>query len=100
MVPCALPIPYSEKSICLTVSVLVTCVHTKGGHATARFLEGFFEGSLKEVLLRRVLRRYLVRVSVRREVLGRVLRRRECHRRSLQGRNTPFRRVQPPLRAL
>ena len=26
----------------------------QGGHATARFLEGFLEGSLKEVLLRRV----------------------------------------------
>ena len=47
----------------------------QGGHATARFLEGFLEGSLKEVLLRRVLRRRLVRVSLETEVLRRVLRR-------------------------
>ena len=33
----------------------------KGGHATTRFLEGFLESSLNEVLLRRVLRRCLVR---------------------------------------
>ena len=33
------------------------------GHATTRVLQGFFEGSLKEVLRRRVLRRCLVRVS-------------------------------------
>ena len=49
--------------------------HTKGGHATARFLEGFLEGSLKEVLHRRVLRRRLVRASIETEVLRRVLRR-------------------------
>ena len=36
----------------------------QGGHATTSFLEGFLEGSLKEVLDRRVLRRCLVRVSV------------------------------------
>ena len=49
--------------------------HAKGGHATARVLEGFVEGSLKEVLLRRVLRRHLVRISTETEVLRRVLRR-------------------------
>ena len=43
----------------------------QGGHATARFLEGFLEeGSLKEVLLRRVLRS-LVRVSIETRVLRR-----------------------------
>ena len=40
-----------------------------------RILEGFLEGSLKEVLLRRVLRRHLVRISVGTGVLRRVLRR-------------------------
>ena len=44
--------------------------------ATARFLEGFLEGSSKEVLLRRVLRRRPVRVSIETEVLRRVLKRR------------------------
>ena len=34
----------------------------QGGHATTCFLEGFVEGSLKEVLLRRVLGRCLVKV--------------------------------------
>ena len=48
---------------------------TPRGHTTARFLEGFLECSLKEVLLRRVLRRRLVRASIETEVLGRVLRR-------------------------
>ena len=47
----------------------------QGGHATARFLEGFLEGSSKEVLLRRVLRRRLVRGSIERGVLRRLLRR-------------------------
>ena len=37
-------------------------------------MEGFLEGSLKEVLLIRVLRRHLVRVSVGTGVLRRVLR--------------------------
>ena len=46
-------------------------VHARGGHATARFLEGFLEGSLKEVLLRRVLRRHVVRASVGTGVLRR-----------------------------
>ena len=41
-----------------------SCNHT-------RLLEGFLEGSLKEVLLRRVLRRRLVRVSIETEVLRR-----------------------------
>ena len=36
----------------------------QGGHATTRFLEGFLEGSLKEVLLRRVLCKRRVRFSV------------------------------------
>ena len=73
----------------------------QGGHATARFLEGFLEGSLKEVLLIRVLGRRLVRVSIllETEVLRRVLRRGGCYRRRLEGRNTPFRRVRPPSRA-
>ena len=57
----------------------------KGGHATASFLEGFFEGSLKEVLLRRVLRGLLVRVSIETEVLRRVFRRGGCCRRRLEG---------------
>ena len=48
--------------------------HTKKGHATTRFLEGFSEGSLKEVLLGRVLRRHVVRISIGTEVLRRVLR--------------------------
>ena len=47
----------------------------QGGHAAARFLEGFLEGSFKEVLLRGVLRRHLVRVSVVTGVLRRVVRR-------------------------
>ena len=46
---------------------------TQGCHATARFLEGFLEGSLKDVLLRRVLRRRLGGVSKETEVLRRVL---------------------------
>ena len=72
----------------------------QGGHATARFLEGFLEGPLKEVLLRRIPRRRLVRVSIETGVfLRRVLRRGACHRRRLEGRNMPFRRVRPPLRA-
>ena len=43
------------------------------GHATIRFLEGFLEVSLKEVLLGSVLRRRLdnARVSVGTEVLRR-----------------------------
>ena len=41
----------------------------------ARFLEGFSEGSFKEMLLRRVPRRRLLRVSVGTEVLRRVPRR-------------------------
>ena len=49
-------------------------VHTRKGWVLARFLEGFLEGSLKEVFLRRVLRRRLVRVSMETEVLRRVLR--------------------------
>ena len=49
---------------------------TPRGHATACFIEGFLEGSLKEMLLGRVLRRRLVRVSIETEVLRRVLRRR------------------------
>ena len=51
---------------------------TPRGRATSRFLEGFLEGSLKEVLLRRVLRRRLVtlvRVFSKDKVLSRVLRR-------------------------
>ena len=31
------------------------------GHATTRFLEGFLDGSLQEVLLGSVLRKHLVR---------------------------------------
>ena len=57
---------------------LENCSHradTKGGHARIRFLEGFLEGSLKEVLLTRVLRRRLVRVSPETEVPRRSLRR-------------------------
>ena len=57
----------------------------QGGHATARFLEGFLDGSLKEVLLRRVLRRHPVRVSAGTEVLRRLLRRRVFYRRCLEG---------------
>ena len=51
----------------------------QGGHGTTRFLQGFLEGSLKEVLLRRVLRlrrvhgRHLVRGLVGTEVFRRVL---------------------------
>ena len=41
----------------------------QGGHATARFLEGFLEASSKEVLHGRVLRRRLVRASVGTKVL-------------------------------
>ena len=73
------------------------------GHATARFLEGLLEGSLKEALLRRVLRRHLVKVSVETEVLRRVLRggglSEKALRGCLEGRNMPFRRARPPLRA-
>ena len=45
----------------------------QGGHATIRFLEGFFEGSFKEELLSRVFKRGVVRVSEGNEVLRRVL---------------------------
>ena len=55
--------------------ILGNRAHTKGGHATTRFLEGFLEGFLQEVLLVRVLRRRLVRAAARTGVLGRVLRR-------------------------
>ena len=55
-------------------------------------LKGFLEGSLKEVLLRRVLRRDLVRASIDTEVL-------RLEGAYLERRNTPFRRVRPPLRA-
>ena len=57
----------------------------QGGHATIRFLEGFFEGSFKEELLRRVFKRALVRVSEENEVLRRVLRRGGLYRRLLEG---------------
>ena len=59
--------------------------HTKGVMQQTRFLEGFLEGSLKEVLLGRVPRRRLVRVSVRTGVLRRVLRKGGCYRRHLEG---------------
>ena len=70
-------VPRGEKSprVLQRVSEPPNRAHTKGGHATARFLEGFSEGSLKEVLLRRVLRRHLVRGLIEIEVLRRVLRR-------------------------
>ena len=51
------------------------------------------------MLLRRVLRKRLVRVSIETEVLrrgGGVI---EALRRRLEGRNTLFRRVRPPLSA-
>ena len=50
---------------------LIGC--TPAGQATARCLEGFLGGSLKEVLLGRVLRRRLQSVSVGTGVLRRVL---------------------------
>ena len=72
--PLQIQIPGSKRINSVIISA-TTRAYTKGGHATARFLEGFLEGSLKEVLLRRVLRRRLVRVSIETEVLRRVLRR-------------------------
>ena len=64
---CAHPLPEPR--------LLILGAH-QGGHATARFLEGFLEGSFKEVLLGRVLRRCLcVRVSIETQVLRRLLRR-------------------------
>ena len=67
----------------------------QGGHATARFLEAFLEGAPKQSLLRRLLRRHLVRVAVRTGAFRRVLRRGGGI--VIEGRNTPFRRVRPPL---
>ena len=59
---------------------------SKEGHATTCFLEGFLEGSLKEVLLGRILRRSLIRVSVDRGVL-----RRGCvMKHALSQTTTPF----------
>ena len=73
--------------------------HAKGVRATACFLEGFLEGSLKEVLPRR----RLVRASIETQVLRRVLSTEgvflKALRRRLEGRSTPFRRVRPPSRA-
>ena len=56
----------------------------QGGHATTRFLEGFLEGSLKEVIHARVLRRPLVRVSRDRGSSTGSLKR-TCHRRRSEG---------------
>ena len=57
------------------VSNRIYRARTKGSCNHTRLLEGFLEGSSKEVLLRRVLRRRLVWVSVGREILRRALRR-------------------------
>ena len=51
-------------------SVVLPLHAHQGGHATSRFLEGFSEGSLKEVLLGRVLTRRLARVLAGAEVLS------------------------------
>ena len=59
-------------------------------------------GSCNSILLRRVLRRCLVRVSEGHGVLRKVLRgglSQKALIRSLEGRNTPFRRARTPSRA-
>ena len=69
-------VPLSACVGCLISQALVHIGRTPRGSCNrTRLLDGFLEGSLKEVLLRRVLRRRLVRVSIETEVLRRVLRR-------------------------